>query len=188
MSVSTSFKNMLPVSNYFDLFELPMSFDIEKKSLTSLYYKLSRQWHPDRFSTASAEEQEKAMTMSAEINKGYKVLQNPNLRVHHILQCLDAAPEEGKDKMSQEFLMEMMDLNEAIMDYKMDPSDDTEKALGAQIIAYETEWRQELDAAIVGFDFNAPAPDKLLAIKEYYLKSKYLRRLQDNIRSNESEM
>lgn len=174
--------------NYFELFDLPMMFDVDKKALTTKYYALTKEWHPDKFTFDGSEKQEEARKKSSEINEGYKVLKNQHHRIRHILDCLNAAPVEGQDKMPQTFLMEMMDINEAIMDYKMDPSDEAKDSIDKQISQYESEWWTDFLTATAKFDFNNPDANKLAAVKDYYLKSKYLVRLKQNVQNREIEL
>lgn len=174
--------------NYFELFDIPVSFTLDESVLISHYYKLSRQWHPDRFTLGTPAEQSQAIQMTTDINEGYKVLKQNQSRIHHILQLLGAAPEEGKESMPQEFLMEMMDINETIMELKMDPTEAAKASVNIQIEEIQAGLVGDFEEAIDGFEFQAPDPEKLAGIKDYYLKSKYLRRLQDNVQDREVEM
>ena len=97
--------------NYFELFDIKLSFDMCKPTLTKKYYVLSKKYHPDRFTLAGEEEQREALTKSTEVNKAYKILKDEPSRIRYILELLGKAPEEGKETMSQDFLMEMMDIN-----------------------------------------------------------------------------
>ncbi len=176
------------MTNFFELFSLTPSFDLDQAQLTKEYYSLSRQYHPDRFSLASEEEKESAMSMSTKVNEGYKVLKQEQSRIRHILELLDSAPQEGSEQMPQDFLMEMMDINELIMDYKMEPSDASLEKISSQVDTFEAELKASFLENIADFDFANPEPSKLAAIKGYYLKSKYLRRLRDNLTNKESEI
>ena len=82
----------------------------------------------------------------------------------------------------------MMDLNEAIMDFKMDPSAETKISIDSQIDQYKSEWWTAFLTATTDFDFTNPDPQKVSAVKAYYLKSKYLRRLKQNVESRQVEM
>ncbi len=188
MILSKTFSRIVGVNNFFQLFDLPMAFDVDKKALTSKYYALSRDWHPDKFTLDTAEKQQDAMAKTSQINQGYKILKDDQLRIRHILDCLNAAPVEGQDKMPQEFLMEMMDINEAIMDYKMDPSESVKISIELQIDQYKSEWWAAFLSATTDFDFNKPDSKKISAIKEFYLKSKYLRRLKQNVENRDVEL
>lgn len=174
--------------NYFELFELPMSFEVDKKTLTSNYYALNKKYHPDNFSQASAAEQSQALSQSSEINKAYKTLKKKQSRIKYVLESCGVSFEEGKEKMPQEFLMEMMDINEAIMDYKMDPSDAGKTHIENSIRSFEEELEADVQVAMSALDLSEPDEALLGAVKEYYLKSKYLKRLLDNVEDRGVEM
>lgn len=176
------------MQNYFDLFDLAISFEVDASALTKKYYELNKLYHPDKFTLASAEEQEAALKKSTAVNEGYKILKKQQPRLRHILALLGAEPEEGKEVMPQDFLMEMMDVNEAIMDYKMEPNADGEEAIRKQVADLQLGLDKEFQAAREDFDFEEPSSDKLLAIKNSYLKNKYLKRVLDNLQDNEAEM
>jgi len=174
--------------NYFELFELPLSYTISQKDLTTAYYALNRQWHPDRYTTAGPDKQSKAMEMSSRINEGYQTLKDTTKRLHHILQILHAAPQEGQEKMPQSFLMEMMDINEAIMDHKMDPSPESEKQITDMVGGMEAELHSEIEVITTGLEFASPDAQKVESLKDAYLRSKYLKRLKDNIADKEADI
>ena len=165
-----------------------MSFDINTSALTKKYYQLSKTYHPDRFTMASEAEQATALSQSTEVNKGYKILKEEQSRIRYILELLGKAPEEGKESMPQEFLMEMMDINEAIMDYKMDPTSEAKESIEQSVSTFQSTIKAEADEAMGALDFKNPADAQLEQVKSYYLKSKYLRRMLQNLEGGEVEM
>ena len=174
--------------DYFKLFDLPRSFDVDKSALTKAYYRLNKEYHPDNFTLASADEQASALSMTAQINEGYKILKNKQQRLKYLLELLGVNFQEGKEPMPQEFLMEMMDLNEAIMDYKMDPSDTIRQKIEGDVSNFQKEIETSVHKNIEQLNLETPQPTHLSAIKDYYLKSKYLRRLLDNLDDRGVEM
>lgn len=176
------------MTNFFQLFELPLSFDLDQGFLTKKYYALNKEYHPDKFSLSDSEEQSHALAMTAQINKAYKVLRKKQSRIRHILELLHAAPEEGSETMPQEFLMEMMEINEAIMEYKFDPTTEAAEKIEKDISVFEDQLEQQLQGLASTLDFETPEETQLSSLKSYYLKSKYLRRLKDNLQNNEAEV
>ncbi len=174
--------------DYFKLFDLPRSFDVDKKALTKAYYRLSKEYHPDNFTLASAEEQASALSTTSDINTGYKILKNKQQRLRYVLQLLGVDFQEGKESMPQEFLMEMMDINEAIMDYKMDPNPDIRTKIETQVATFQTDIESQVRENMAALKMDAPQQEQLTAIKSCYLKSKYLKRLLDNLDDRGVEM
>lgn len=174
--------------SYFTLFELPISLELDLAGLTKKYYSLSKLYHPDKFVQASEEEKSLALAKSLEVNQAYKALQKLDGRIKHVLEIFDFSPKEGEDKLPMDFLMEMMDLNEKIMTFH----EDHEPRLKEEIIAEISKFKASLQTQIVQqpkiFDLNNPDVDHLKQLKDYYLRSRYLTRLEDNLDKKQVEL
>jgi len=101
--------------NYFTLFDLPVEYQIDISTLTPRYQALQRQYHPDRFVTASASEQLAAVQQAATINDAYQVLKHPLKRAEYLLllQGFDIQNEQHT-MHDTAFLMEQFELREAL--------------------------------------------------------------------------
>lgn len=103
--------------NYFELFALPTSFDLDVSELKAKYLELQRHVHPDNFANATERERLMAVQRAAQINDGFDVLKNTDSRAQHILSLngVELAHETQtlKDPM---FLMQQMELREALED------------------------------------------------------------------------
>ena len=62
--------------NYFELFELPVSFKTDKARLAQKYFELQKKYHPDFFVNGTEYEQEQALEISSQLNKALKVLKD----------------------------------------------------------------------------------------------------------------
>ena len=51
----------------YDALELEPKLKLDPKDLQERFYRLSRQWHPDRFSRAGADEQQQAQTGAGKV-------------------------------------------------------------------------------------------------------------------------
>ncbi|NNE25812.1 MAG: Fe-S protein assembly co-chaperone HscB [Saprospiraceae bacterium] len=167
--------------NYFELFGMPLGFEIDQRLLKRKYYELSKQFHPDKFTLHSDEEQVQALQKSTEVNKAYKVLKDKQSRIKYILEYLGVEFNEGNEKVSQEFLMEMMDINETLMELKFDPDIEKQKAALHSIEAIKTSLSDEIAPVTQKIDLNNPTDSALAQIKDYYLKSQYLKRLVQHL-------
>lgn len=101
--------------NHFELFGLPVAFDLDPGLLSERYRELQKQVHPDRFAGASDRERLLSVQRTAEINEAYQALKDPLKRARHLLELrgLDAAL-ESNTVMDRQFLMEQMDLREEL--------------------------------------------------------------------------
>src|SRR5580700_8084010 len=109
------------MNNYFELYHMPVTFYPDQVEIKSKFYELSRLYHPDRFAQAGGEELAKALRMAAMNNEAYKTFRSPDATMAYILKLNNLLEDEEKYALPPAFLMEMMDINEAVSDYESDP-------------------------------------------------------------------
>jgi molecular chaperone HscB len=156
--------------NYFELFQLPITIQINQATLAQKYIELQKKYHPDFFAKATEHEQAEALEISSQLNKALKVLKNQDHTIKYILQLKQLLEEDEKYQLPSDFLMEMMELNEEL-------NEDSAN----QIKALETQLYNEMQPIIENYnDATTTTPD-LLKLKEYYYKKKYLQRILDRL-------
>jgi len=160
--------------NYFELFDIPISLKVDKASLSKKYFELQKKYHPDFFTQSDESEQQEALDKSSLINKALKTLQNQDETIKYVLQQKQLLEEEEKYTLPPDFLMEMLELNEAVMEEE--PAAVTQK-----IEAVETELYGEVKDIIDTYKDSVTTSEQLLRVKEYYYKKKYLQRILDRI-------
>lgn len=120
--------------NYFKLFGLPESFDIDVTDLANRYRELQRRFHPDRFVTAPESERRLSLQLTAQINAAYQTLRDDVARGRYLLGLLGVSTDEDTDtRMDPEFLMEQMELREALDHARTTGSDAQRQALQARV-------------------------------------------------------
>ena len=160
--------------NYFELFDLAQSFQPDQALAKKKFYQLSRQYHPDFYGNGSEEEKEKALEMSALVNKAYQTLQNQDLLVKYVLKEAGLLEEDEKYQLSPDFLMEVMDLNEQLMDAD---EPETKTAIKTAIDQLNTQIYEPVKATLENHPGNSLTQEKLLQVKEFYFRKKYLDRI-----------
>ena len=146
------------MSQYFNLFQLEPSFNIDTEALEQSYRALAARFHPDKFASASAFEQKQAVMMSSTINDAYRTLKSPIDRAAYLLksQNIDAdAPEHTS--FSPEFLMQQMEWRETLMDPQMEQSHDAIRALDQEIQEVQSSLYQDLQQAFEQQDYESAA-------------------------------
>ncbi|GLR17276.1 Fe-S protein assembly co-chaperone HscB [Portibacter lacus] len=170
--------------SYFDFFDLPLSLDIDEAELKQKFYANSKKFHPDFFTLNDVEQQMEALELSTKNNSAYKTLINFDKRLHYILTIKNILDEEGKNQIPQDFLMEMMEVNEAVMELQFDFDPEAYQKIIADIADTKAELKKEIETIIPKQGDEITASD-FETLKSYYLKSKYLIRLEENIKKLE---
>lgn len=166
--------------NYFEFFGLPLSFYPDQAKLKKLFFENSRKYHPDFFTQSTKEEQGEALQQTSMNNEAFRVLKHDEKRIHYVLTITGALNEENKNAIPKEFLMEMMDLNENVMELQFEYIEQKANAIVQEIDQIQNSLESEVQSIMNSFSDNQD-PSTLSPVKDYYLKSKYLKRLQDNI-------
>lgn len=103
--------------NHFDLFDLTQSFEIDESQLTSKYQLLQRELHPDRFAAATGAEKRWSLQAASLVNEAYQTLKQPLDRATYLLGLNGVSVDEETDtQMDPMFLMQQMELREALGD------------------------------------------------------------------------
>ena len=106
--------------NYFELFGLPIGFQVDTQKLRAAFMEIQKASHPDKFAQGTTEEQEVALEQSSLANKGFTLLNQKERILPYVLEILGILTPEEKYALEPDFLMEMMDLNEAISEIELE--------------------------------------------------------------------
>lgn len=71
--------------NYFEIFNLPIAFELDSATLVEHYRQLQQQYHPDKFAAASEADRSRALQWAAEINTAFNTLKDPVTRAEYLL-------------------------------------------------------------------------------------------------------
>jgi len=164
--------------NYFELFGLPIGFQVDTAKLRQAYMELQRTSHPDKFTQSSSEEQETALEKSAIANKAFTLLYNKELILPYVLEVMGYMETDEKYALSPDFLMEMMDLNEAWLDAD---SEAAKSNVTEQVKTIQNAIYTPVKAILEGNSIDI-TKEAMLQVKEYYYKKKYLDRILADFR------
>lgn len=167
--------------NYFELYGLPVLMKPDTKDIKQKFYELSRQYHPDFFTTASDEEKEEMLYRSADINKAFRIFQNPDDTIKYVLQIKNLVHEEEKYELDPEFLVEVMDINETLMDLDIEPDPEKLETTEQQTKDLLNRMYREVAPIVENYQEGVTTEKELLQVKGYYYKKKYLQRILDKI-------
>lgn len=165
--------------NYFELFGIPIQLKVDKNELPKKYFELSRKFHPDFYANSTPSEQHRALEITASLNKAFKTFQNPDETIKYVLQLKELIEEEEKYQLPPDFLMEVLEINEKLMDAEDDP--ELKLNLQSAISNLQSEIYAPVKQIIEHYKEGITTEKELLQVKEYYYKKKYLHRIQQQL-------
>lgn len=105
------------MQNSFQLFDLPVDFNLDLNELNVRYLRLQKALHPDNFAHKSEQEQRIALQQSARINDAYQCLKDPILRAESIVEIATSEVlNKENTRQDLKFLMQQMALREQLGD------------------------------------------------------------------------
>lgn len=112
-------------ATYFEIFDIPASFECDVDEIQQRYRDLQKAVHPDKFVNSSDQEKRISMQHTSRINEAFNTLKDPVERALYLLSLkgLDINF-DNETTMDAAFLMEQMELRES-----MDEVGDDETAL-----------------------------------------------------------
>jgi molecular chaperone HscB len=173
--------------NYFEVFDLPKLLGIDPGMLEKKFHELSRKYHPDYFTTGSAEDKQKALAMTSLLNDAYRTLRHPVRRVEYLLE-LEGFKSDGS-KVPKSFLMEMFEINEQVEEVKSGAaSPDQIAAVRRDIENRAAQFEAQIEKASAEWDrlLSSQAPDaelkaQLSKLTEILSESSYIRNLERDL-------
>jgi molecular chaperone HscB len=159
--------------NYFELFGFPVAPKVDKTALAQKYFDLQKKNHPDFFTQGSDEEKEDALHQSADINKAFTTFQNEEKTIEYFLQHKGYIETNEKYQLPADFLMEMMEINETLLE-----KDGV--TMAAELAELEKALYNEIKPLVEQPTFNA-TDEAVAKLKAYYYKKKYLNRILERL-------
>ena len=99
--------------NYFEIFGLPIDFNVDSDQLAERYRELQKELHPDRFASSTDQEKRLSMQWSALVNTGRETLRAPLPRAIYMLE-LRGLTVDHNPRLPPEFLMQQIELREEL--------------------------------------------------------------------------
>lgn len=167
--------------NYFEFFQLPISFQMDDDALRKAFYANSKKYHPDFYTLEPEDKQAEILELSTTNNQAYHTLADFDKRIRYILELKGYWAEEGQNQLPNDFLADMMDINEAIMELDFDFDEKKMQETRQAVATLEQELLDSVLPVFQQFDQNPDDTPLLAAVKDYYLKKRYLLRIKENL-------
>jgi molecular chaperone HscB len=166
--------------NYFEFYNILESFNPDAAFLKKKFYQLSKEYHPDFYANEDEAKQQQILELSTLNNKTYQTLSDPNKRLEYILKSHNLLVEGAKPQLPADFLMEMMDINERLMEV------DDENELGHitnEVLAIEGDIEENLAGLTADYETldDTAKESRLNDIAGLYYRQKYLLRIRESL-------
>ncbi|HUR11359.1 MAG TPA: Fe-S protein assembly co-chaperone HscB [Flavitalea sp.] len=167
--------------NLFELYEMPIRLTVDRDQVTKKYHSLSRTYHPDLHTSSSTSRQEDILQMASQVNRAYKTFLHPDEIIKYVLQLKGLLHEEEKYDLDPEFLGEMLEINEVLMELSMESNNEKLDAVELQTKELIKTTHEDVATIIENYTEGVTTEKELLQVKEYYYRKKYLQRILDKI-------
>jgi molecular chaperone HscB len=178
---------MAQTQTHFELFELPVSFDIDLSDLSQRYRELQRAVHPDKFANASDHERRLSVEKAAAINDAFQTLKSPQKRARYMLELQSVSFDDEKDTaLDPAFLMEQIELRESLSELSQSEDPLT------QLNDIMTDIKQRIDVVLdeigqqlASAELDDEQKDK---VKQLVHKMQFLNKLQQEAELQEESL
>jgi molecular chaperone HscB len=169
--------------NYFEWFGLPISFNPDQAVVKRKFYELSKKYHPDFYINQPLEVQDEMLENATVTNKAYQTLSKPQLFLPYVLSLKGLLQDGEQVQLPPDFLLEMMEINEALMELEFDVDTQKFAALEAEVTQLETAISDEFEQYALNFESlpDENQAENLEKIKDAYLRQKYVLRIRDSL-------
>lgn len=174
-----------PGKNHFELFGLPVAFDLDADDLASRYRELQRRVHPDKYASASDQERRLSLQMTALVNEAFQTLKDPVRRGRYLLSLRGVdVGEETDTAMDPAFLMEQMEWRENLEEIRQ--ADNPRK----QLVELANRIGQRLQDKIGHFRqaLDKDSPEETGRARNIIREMQFLEKMQQEIDNLEEEL
>lgn len=168
------------IPNYFEFYGLKPQFLLDESALKSAFMRKSRAFHPDFHTQATADEQAEVLKQSTYNTQAYETLKAFESRLRYILSLHGLLENPDAEKLDQDFLMQMMGLNEAVMELEFEFDKNIFENLCKNIEGQLAHLELTIKPLMLAYD-QEDQHAGLAEIKYFYFKRKYLLRIQENL-------
>lgn len=169
--------------DYFKFYDIPVSFTPDQALVKKKFYVLSKTYHPDFYVNEPEEKQQEILELSTANNKAFQTLSNPDKLLPYILTLKGVLEEGEKYNLPQSFLMDMMEVNEAIMELEFDDNPEQLQSVEKNVDKIEKKLNQLYSLLIADFEQSTGEDEGeiLQKIKDIWYRKKYLLRIRESI-------
>ncbi|MBE9567964.1 MAG: Fe-S protein assembly co-chaperone HscB [Proteobacteria bacterium] len=167
-------------SNFFELFGLPVSYDVDLNKVQQHYMALQKQVHPDKFASASDQEKRLSMQHTSWINEAQATLKDPVLRALYLLKLKDLDINfDNETTMDAAFLMHQLEMRERLEDIRQKDTKHEGDPL-AELETLAKEVKTSGEEMMAGFN-NSYQAGELDDAREWVRKLQFMQKAKKEI-------
>jgi molecular chaperone HscB len=168
--------------NHFEFFGLPLALQVDEAALRRAFLLNSKKFHPDFHTLSDAVQQNEALELSTRNNEAFQTLSDPDKRLRYVLELYGLLGTDTENSaLPQDFLMDMMDINEALADLQFDFDETRMRQTVAQIQTIEADLKAEMQPLMDHWNAASGRVEDLLPLRDYFFKRRYLLRIKENL-------
>jgi molecular chaperone HscB len=168
--------------SYFELFGLKPIFAIDPVQLQTEQRRLQAKYHPDRYVNESDRDKRMSVQVASWINQAYETLRDPVKRSRYLLEISGAdIPDDSTTTSDTGFLMEQIELREAVEACRQDP----EGLASSELIETRLRQREQQLANEFVDHFEASELDAAIVVSR---KMQFIQRIQHQLAEIQFEL
>lgn len=173
------------MNNPFETLGFSPEFEIDRAELEERYRGLQRALHPDRHRSAGTAERRMALLRAMEVNEAYRVLHDEQARAAALLRLNGI--DESTEQADPAFLMEVMELREALGDARAARDLCAVGQLESQVRGLREQVRERLAS---GFRLLSSESSSVQALElaRQLSQMRYYQRFLDEVRMIEDDL
>lgn len=164
-------------ADHFTLFGLPRAQSLDLESLENSFRAIQAQVHPDKHAHAGDADRRLAMQWATRVNEAFQTLKSPGKRARYLLSLLGHDPQiESNTAMPTEFLMNQMELREAVIEARAAANEEALDAVRLRLLnEIKVEYQRLAELIDVAKDFAAAAN----LVRQLMFQEKLLNEIDD---------
>lgn len=168
--------------DHFEFYGIPLAFTVDESIVRRNYLQNSKKYHPDFHTLSNETEQAEVLELSTRNNEAFKTLSDPDKRLRYVLELKGLLGNEQENPvLPKDFLMEMMDINEALMELEFDFDPDAFSKTLKAVNALDNELDTSIQPILSKWTEASGTDTDLIIVRDFFFKKRYLLRIKENL-------
>ncbi len=151
--------------NYFELLQIPVQLKPDKELVRRKYFEQTQKLNQDPDAT-----EEKVQNL----NKAYQTFNNSDETIRYVLKWKGLLSEKENYKLPPSFLLQIEEIINPAKNPDLLANPNKRMRARAQLVELEKEIYEPVKNIVESYKEGVTSPQKLLQVKDYYFKKKYL--------------